>query len=83
MPGSRRYSQPQMRVALSAEPDLCCLSQVRQHQQPNVDNGHCQQRRTLSGLLGNSVYSLVRLLFTLICALNIGIAAGAKTDSTG
>ena len=55
MHGSCMYSQPQMFVALSAEPDLCCLSQVRQHQRPNVDNGHYQQSCIPSGLLGNSL----------------------------
>jgi hypothetical protein len=38
-----------------SEPDLQSMSQVRQHQRPNVDSGHYQQSCTPSGLLGNSV----------------------------
>ena len=51
------------------------MSQVRQRQRPSVGNGHYQQSCTPSGLLGNSLYPLARLLITLIGALNIGIVA--------
>ena len=51
MHGSCRHSQPQMSVALWVEPDLCCLSHVRQRQRPNADSDQYQQSCTpMSGI---------------------------------